>query len=242
MAKKPQQDFMAESLLLRFLSAPVRWLKILCLAVLILFGSSILLQSYFHQNDLLEQELTATVRMGSRSLWQQWAQPDGRNTESSGTGFNLTVSRTVYQALSTVLYDWIPINYLLSTEADDPGYTAKERFLEPNRRHLERFDQALRIISLRLGNAVFFAMFALYLAVPALTDGFIQRRIRQENASRESAGIYHRAKYWRTGILSAGLLAYLSWPIATSPLWLMLPVGVLEAMIYLQAKFLKKYL
>ena len=182
MAKKPQQDFMAESLLLRFLSAPVRWLKILCLAVLILFGSSILLQSYFHQNDLLEQELTATVRMGSRSLWQQWAQPDSRNTESSGTGFNLTVSRTVYQALSTVLYDWIPINYLLSAEADDPGYTAKERFLEPNRRHLERFDQALRIISLRLGNAVFFAMFTLYLAVPALTDGFIQRRIRQENA------------------------------------------------------------
>ena len=37
----------------------------------------------------------------------------------------------------------------------------------------------------------------------------------------------------------AGLLAYLSWPTATSHLWLMLPVGILEAMIYLQAKFLK---
>lgn len=242
MAKKPQQGFMAESLLLRFLTAPVRWLKILGWAVLILFGSSILLQSYFHQNDLLEQELTATTRMGSRSLWQQWTQKDGGSTESSETGFNLTASRATYQALSTVLYDWIPINYLLSAEADDFGYTVKERFLEPNRRHLERFDQALRIISLRLGNAVFFALFALYLAIPALTDGFVQRRIRQENASRESAGIYHRAKYWRIGILSAGLLAYLSWPTVTSPLWLMLPVGALEAMIYLQAKFLKKYL
>jgi len=99
MAKKPQQDFMAESLLLRFLSAPVRWLKILCLAVLILFGSSILLQSSSPQTALWERGLTAPVRMGSRSLWQQWAQPDGRNTESSGTGFNLTVSRTVYRSL-----------------------------------------------------------------------------------------------------------------------------------------------
>ena len=242
MAKKPAQDFMAESLLLRFLTAPVRWLKILCWAVLILFGSSILLQSYFHQNDLLEQELAATTRMGSRSLWQQWTQPSGGHAESSETGFNLTVSRATYQTLSTVLYDWIPINYLLSAEADDPGYSIKERFLEPNRRHLERFDQALRIISLRLGNAVFFAMFALYLAVPALADGFVQRRIRQENASRESAGIYHRAKYWRIGILSAGLLAYLSWPTVVSPLWLILPIGALETMIYLQAKLLKKYL
>ena len=39
MAKKPQQGFMAESLLLRFLNAPVRWLKILGWAGLILFGS-----------------------------------------------------------------------------------------------------------------------------------------------------------------------------------------------------------
>ena len=53
MAKHTRQDFISESLILRFLTAPLKWLKILLLVTFILFGSSIALQIYFHQPDLL---------------------------------------------------------------------------------------------------------------------------------------------------------------------------------------------
>ena len=95
---------------------------------------------------------------------------------------------------------------------------------------------------MRLGNIAFLSIFASYLSLLAVIDGFVQRRIRQENASRESAGIYHRAKYWRTGIVSTSSVLYLSAPFPVSPLWLLIPVCGGAGMLYLQAKYLKKYL
>lgn len=246
MAKKQHGDFIAESLVLRFLTAPLKWFKIILLVTAIVFGSSIIMQNWFHRPDLLEQELSATSQLGQQTVWQQLHPADPKKPETenrlSENALNLTVTRYVYTALSTVFYEWIPINYLLATSPGDIGYNIKEQFLESNRYYLERFDQTLRIISLRLGNAAFIGLFALYLCIPVVTDGLVQRRIRQENASRESAGIYHRAKYWRTGIVSCSLLGYLACPWPMSPLWLFIPVGAVSTMVYLQAKYLKKYL
>ncbi|WP_049258644.1 DUF4400 domain-containing protein [Eikenella corrodens] len=244
MAKNNRQDLIAESLVLRFLTAPVKLLKIILLVIAILFGSSILLQSYFYRPDLLQQEVENTMQLGNQSLWQKWTTNDGRLPENKNpdTGINLTLTRYTYTALSTVLYEWIPLNYLLESNPGDTGYGIKEQFLEPNRDYLERFDQVIRVISLRLGNIAFLSIFAIYLSLLAVIDGFVQRCIRQENASRESAGIYHRAKYWRTGIVSTSSVLYLSTPWPLSPLWLLLPICIGAAMVYLQAKYLKKYL
>jgi len=251
MAKNNRQDLVAESLVLRFLTAPVKLLKIILLVIAILFGSSIILQSYFYRPDLLQREIENTLQLGNQSLWQQWTASNERLPEhnrmsskngSPDTGINLTLTRYTYTALSTVLYEWIPLNYLLESNPGDIGYSFKEQFLEPNRSYLERFDQVIRIISLRLGNIAFLSIFALYLSLLAVIDGLVQRRIRQENASRESAGIYHRAKYWRTGIVSTSSVLYLSTPFSVSPLWLLIPVCGGAGMLYLQAKYLKKYL
>ena len=251
MAKNNRQDLVAESLVLRFLTAPVKLLKIILLVIAILFGSSIILQSYFYRPDLLQREIENTLQLGNQSLWQQWTASDERLPEhnrmssengSPDTGINLTLTRYTYTALSTVLYEWIPLNYLLESNPGDIGYSFKEQFLEPNRGYLERFDQVIRIISLRLGNIAFLSIFALYLSLLAVIDGLVQRRIRQENASRESAGIYHRAKCWRTGIVSTSSVLYLSTPFSVSPLWLLIPVCGGAGMLYLQAKYLKKYL
>ena len=245
MAKHTRQDFISESLILRFLTAPLKWLKILLLVTFILFGSSIALQIYFHQPDLLQQEMDATEKLGQQSLWKQWAQDiatDDRIKNQSATGINLILTKHIYHAFSTVLYEWIPVNYLLSAQPGDAGYDAKERILEPGYDYLERFDQTIRIISLRLGNIIFLSILAVYLTVLTAADGLVQRRIRQENASRESAGIYHRAKYWRIGIISSSMLLYLSCPWPLSPLWLLIPIASGAAMVFLQTKYLKKYL
>ena len=76
----------------------------------------------------------------------------------------------------------------------------------------------------------------------ALFDGLMQCKIRQKNASRESAGIYHRAKYWRTGLVSLVILIYLCLPIAIPHYLLLVPIGLLASLVFIQAKFLKKYL
>ena len=78
MAKNRHQDFIAESLVLRFLTAPLKWLKIIFLVIAILFGSSILLQSYFYRPDLLQREMENTLQLGSQSLWQQWMASEER--------------------------------------------------------------------------------------------------------------------------------------------------------------------
>ena len=53
----PQNEFMKESTILRTLTLPFRSMRVLIFVILILFGSSIALQTYFHTPNLLAQEL-----------------------------------------------------------------------------------------------------------------------------------------------------------------------------------------
>ena len=70
----------------------------------------------------------------------------------------------------------------------------------------------------------------------------MKRKVRQQNAGRESAAIYHRAKFWRTGILWTTIFIYLSMPFSIDPIILLIPITLLSIAIFLQAKYLKKYL
>ncbi|MBR0129190.1 MAG: DUF4400 domain-containing protein, partial [Neisseriaceae bacterium] len=88
----------------------------------------------------------------------------------------------------------------------------------------QHLHSTLKIISLRIGNAAIYIFYSLLLGIIALIDGLNARKIRQANAGRESASLYHRAKYLRTGILFSSIFLYLTLPFAINPQWLMLPV------------------
>lgn len=82
--------------------------------------------------------------------------------------------------------------------------------LEP---HLDTLNDTLKVLAIRIGNIVAFMPLALVIATVSLTDGLSQGRVRQANAARESAAIYHRAKYWRMGIIWLTCLTYFLLPL-----------------------------
>lgn len=215
------------SLPLKFLFHPFKTFYVFCVIIALIFGSSMVAQTYFHQPSLLQQEM---ARMNSGSL----------NNQS--THINIQVAKTSYAILSTVFFDWTRINTALKAQTEnDSGYHFK-KVLSPHTELLQHFDETLKVISIRLGNISLFLGLAAILFCTAIIDGFVMRAIRQKNASRESAGIYHRAKYWRVGITWMSILLYLSLPISINPYLLILPIGFVAGMAFFQAKYLKKYL
>lgn len=231
MPAKSASGWYMNSLPLRFLFAPFRTVYVLFLIILTIFGLSFVTQTYFHQPSLLNQEIKQLEQLNTRSL-----------LSDNPTTVNQTVSRTVYIGLGTAFFDWTGINRALQAQNEsDAGYRFKS-YLQTHREWLKHFDNTLKVIAIRLGNVSLFIGLALILNLLAITDGLVMRAVRQSNASRESAGIYHRAKYWRTGIIWISILLYLSLPVAISPYLLAIPIALCAWLSFLQAKFLKKYL
>lgn len=214
------------SLPLKFLFHPFKTAYVFLVMILLIFGSSMVAQTYFHQPSLLPQEMQ---QINSGSLKTQ-------------SNINIQIAKISYSALNTIFFEWTYINTALKAKKeDDAGYRFKQVLL-PYSEILRHFDETLKVIAIRLGNISLFLGLAMILFGAALIDGLTMRAIRQKNASRESAGIYHRAKYWRVGITWLSVLVYLSLPISINPYWLMVPIAFVALMVFLQAKYLKKYL
>lgn len=107
---------------------------------------------------------------------------------------------------------------------------------------LSILNDTLKIIAIRIGNIMAFIPLLIIMVCSTVFDGFMMRKIRQQNAARESAAIYHRAKFWRSGIIWTTVLIYLSMPFSVDPIILLLPVVLLSITGFFQAKYLKKYL
>lgn len=213
------------SLPLKFLFAPFKAAYTTAIIILIIFGTSFVLQTWLHQPNLLAQELA-----------------HHELTASTDTTIRADVAKAMYRGLSTVFFDWTGINHALSvSNPNDPAYKF-QTYLIHNRQYLTHLDDTLKVVSIRIGNISLFWGLALLLSLLALVDGLVMRAVRQKNAGRESAGIYHRAKYWRVGIIWSSTLLYLCLPVYVSPYLLTIPVAACALMLFLQAKYLKKYL
>lgn len=181
------------SLPLKFLFHPFKTAYVFLVMILLIFGSSMVAQTYFHQPSLLPQEMQ---QINSGSLKTQ-------------SNINIQIAKISYSALNTIFFEWTYINTALKAKKeDDAGYRFKQVLL-PYSEILRHFDETLKVIAIRLGNISLFLGLAMILFGAALIDGLTMRAIRQKNASRESAGIYHRAKYWRVGITWLSVLVYL---------------------------------
>ena len=85
-------------------------------------------------------------------------------------------------------------------------------------------------------------IFALAYCV-ASVDGLAQRAIRRASGGRESASLYHRAKYLQVVALVGGSAATLLLPMSIDPLWISLPLGFVPAILArVQWVFYKKHL
>ena len=221
----PQNEFIKESTILRTLTLPFRSARILILTILILFGSSIALQTYFHRPALLTQELTLAQKIGTtHSIYSQHSAKE-ETQQITKPPINIAVTRHTYNGLRFVFFTLLQLDNIAV-----------------NSPYIKKFDDTLKVLSMRLGNIVIYCFFAVYLSLLALIDGLNARAIRKANAGRESASLYHRAKYLRTGILWSSIFLYLVLPIAINPQWLLVPVVCIALSVFMQAKYLKKYL
>ncbi|MBX3669859.1 MAG: DUF4400 domain-containing protein [Rhodocyclaceae bacterium] len=75
-----------------------------------------------------------------------------------------------------------------------------------------------------------------------LADGLAARSIRRACAGRESAGVYHRAKWWQLVLGAGGVSAYLIVPFP-APLQILAPIAGVATLILsrMQWKYYKKY-
>ena len=233
---KTASGWLYNSLILNFITQPFRWGLVMIIAIGIVFGSSIISQSYFGTADRLTPEI--------ESLNQQAEQSGLLSTKDSRSeAINMTVTRLSYWGLHGAFFEVTQINRAWQAQREDEfGYAMKQRFLIPQAAKLASFDQTLKLISVRIGHLSYFIGLALLLSAIGLIDGLIVRAIRQKNVGRESAGLYHRAKYWRTGMVWLSMIVYLASPVAISANWLFVPCIAYAVLVWLQAKYLKKYL
>ena len=69
-----------------------------------------------------------------------------------------------------------------------------------------------QLVGLRAGILVRFLPLFILLYIVGAAEGLSQRAIRQAKAGRESASLYHRAKYAQVVILATGVACVLVWP------------------------------
>ncbi len=99
------------------------------------------------------------------------------------------------------------------------------------------------LIGLRLAIAasVFWPVGMLWLS--GCLDGLSERATRRDGAGRESANIYHRAKYFHFFGLPMAIVAYCVLPFAISPAWIFGPLAATSGWFsWFQFKYYKKYL
>ncbi len=81
--------------------------------------------------------------------------------------------------------------------------------------HREGIEAAMvgtQLLGVRAAILARFASLLLLLYAVAAADGFTRRAIRRACGGRESAGLYHRAKYLQLAVLGLGGVALLIWP------------------------------
>jgi hypothetical protein len=81
--------------------------------------------------------------------------------------------------------------------------------------HREGIEAAMvgtQLLGVRAAILARFAPLLLLLYAVGAADGFTQRAIRRACGGRESASLYHRAKYLQLAVLGLGGVALLMWP------------------------------
>jgi hypothetical protein len=73
-----------------------------------------------------------------------------------------------------------------------------------------------QLVGLRAGNLVRFLPLLILLYAVGVADGLSKRAIRQAQAGRESASLYHRAKYAQVVVVATGVGGVLVWPTPVS--------------------------
>jgi hypothetical protein len=129
-----------------------------------------------------------------------------------------------------------------ATALSIPDTVVRRTFLA-NREAIETAMLGTQVLGVRFATLVRFLPLLLLMYAVGTADGLTERAIRRSCGGRESASLYHRAKYLQVVVLGLGGVALLIWPGSVA--W-ELGAGVIVAMTgglaRLQWAFYKKHL
>ena len=123
-----------------------------------------------------------------------------------------------------------------------PDTIVRRTYLE-HREAIETAMVSTQLLGVRIATLLRFAPLLLLLYAVGAADGLTQRAIRRSCGGRESASLYHRAKYLQLAVLGLGGVALLVWPGAV--VWAPcagLMVLATGALAMVQWTFYKKHL
>ena len=123
-----------------------------------------------------------------------------------------------------------------------PDTIVRRTYLE-HRDAIETAMVGTQLLGVRIATLLRFAPLLLLLYAVGAADGLTQRAIRRSCGGRESASLYHRAKYLQFAVLGLGGVALLVWPGAVA--WATfagLIVLVTSVLARLQWTFYKRHL
>lgn len=105
------------------------------------------------------------------------------------------------------------------------------------------FTLALKICSIKAFMLIAAIPLFLLLGLVGLIDGLSLREIRRAELGRESSYLFHMLNKWIAKLICLGLCAWVCLPMAMSPQWFFVPLGLLfSLMLSLSASKFKKYL
>lgn len=220
------KDTVFEAVELRLIMSPFRKIMVYFLAAIFLATISVFALFFF-----VDKEHTIY-------LLSQY-----HNSEINQVSLMKQLSKSVYEYLHWLCFDLTQIKQSLSETPikGNPGYSIHLYFLK----HYEswvKLDWVLQVISFRLAIIVsYFLMVGSTMYFVAIIDGGVKRAIRRDLIGRESAGLYHRMKYFNYVLIVLGFELYIAAPLYL-PEYFIIFFFALSAFLYsIQIKYYKKY-
>ena len=167
-----------------------------------------------------------------------------QNSDTSKVHLTQTMVEQLYRFLHWTFFDLTQIKQSLSEPLirKSPGYSI-HLFIIKQYENWVKLDGVLKIISFRLATiASFLMMIASILYFLAVIDGGVRRSIRRDLIGRESAGLYHRMKYFNYVLLILGFEMYLTMPFFIPEHTIILFIAMSAFLYSIQIKYYKKYL
>ena len=112
-----------------------------------------------------------------------------------------------------------------------------------NRQAIEVAMIGTQLVGIRFASLLLMLPLQVLVYLVSWTDGLCQRAIRRKCGGRESASLYHRAKYGQEVLVATGLLIVLLNPVSIDVRWIGSPVAVgLGILARMQWGYYKKHL
>lgn len=213
--------------------APFRFSFRLCVALVLLWASSVAMQiAYIHWNHV---------------------QPDEHMTELIDFYVAKSPAKGFVESAATTAH-WIVFE---ATEAqrrllrppeakrdDKLGKAVKRGFWAAFQPQLRTMAWATVLFGAKVGIMLLAIPIFIVLMAVATVDGLVQRYVRKACGGHESAALYHRAKLYGMKLLPPfAAVIFLCVPVSFDPAWVFVPTAVLSALLLrVQATYYKKYL